>query len=82
MINVCLLQLPVSIKGFVRQNEDGTYTIVLNSRLSYEQNVKTYKHELSHILNSDFDTYDINQAEWRARNGEEDECYDKWKGIL
>lgn len=65
MVNVRLLQLPVSIRGFVRENEDGTYTIVLNSRLSYEQNLKTYEHELSHITNNDFRKHDVNEAERR-----------------
>lgn len=65
MVNVRLLQLPVTIRGFVKENEDGTYTIVLNSRLSYEQNLKTYKHELSHITNNDFQKHDVNEAERR-----------------
>lgn len=65
MVNVRLLQLPVTIRGFVKENEDGTYTIVLNSRLSYEQNLKTYKHELSHIANNDFQKHDVNEAERR-----------------
>lgn len=51
---VYLVDLPYSCKGYVRQNEDGTYTILLNSRLSYEENKKTFLHELSHIQENDF----------------------------
>jgi hypothetical protein len=63
MVSVRFLQMPYRVKGFVRQNEDDTYTIVLNSRLSYEQNVKTYEHEISHIVKGDFSKSDVNQIE-------------------
>lgn len=45
------------------ENEDGSYTIILNSRLSYEQNVKSFKHELRHICNNDFskDVIEVNE---------------------
>ena len=46
--------LPTSIGGFVRET-DGYFTIVLNSRLSYSDNVKSYYEELYHINNSDLD---------------------------
>ena len=40
------------------------YTIVLNSRSSYEQNRKTFEHEIQHILNNDFSNYrDVNSLE-------------------
>lgn len=40
--------------GMVMLNDDGTYTILLNSRLSYEQNLKSYDHEKKHIEHNDF----------------------------
>ena len=47
--------LPCKIKGFVVYNsKEDYYTIVLNSRLSYDQNIKTFIHELKHINNDDF----------------------------
>ena len=47
--------LPYKIKGFaVYNSNDDYYTIVLNSRLSHDQNLKTYIHELKHINNNDF----------------------------
>lgn len=47
--------LPFKINGFIMYDaEDDYYTIVLNSRLSFSENKKTFEHELKHILNGDF----------------------------
>lgn len=46
-VKVLLHDLPCGIRGFVRKKNDD-YTIVLNSRLSREQNKRTLKHELDH----------------------------------
>lgn len=54
---VIYVNLPCSVRGFV-VNNCGFYTIVLNSRLSMEENRKTYKHELEHIINDDFNKFD------------------------
>lgn len=54
-INVSMVDLPCSIGAFVVANNDQTYTIVLNSRKSHEQNLKSYLHELAHIKNGDYD---------------------------
>lgn len=51
--------LPPQVKGMVvRVFEDGEYydTIVLNSRLSWEQNLQTFKHEEWHIDHEDFES--------------------------
>lgn len=57
--------LPYKINGFIIYDaEDDYYTIVLNSRSSYEQNRKTFEHEIQHILNNDFSNYrDVNSLE-------------------
>jgi hypothetical protein len=46
---VILQDLPTSVRGFVFQGEDGEPVIVVNSRLTREQNRKTYRHERKHI---------------------------------
>lgn len=46
---VILQDLPTSIRGFVFLGEDGDPVIVLNSRLTREQNRKTFRHEKGHI---------------------------------
>lgn len=49
---VKLIDLPYHVKGFVSR-VDGEDIIILNSRLSHEANVETYKHELEHIAQND-----------------------------
>ena len=48
-----LVNLPTSIRGFVFHDDDGEPVIVVNSRLTHEQNQKTYKHEKKHIKRGD-----------------------------
>ncbi len=55
IVTTRLYDLPTRIKGFVRKNSDETYTIVINSRISYESQLECYKHEMGHIENGDFD---------------------------
>jgi len=54
VINTQLLNLPCGVKGLSKANSDGTYTIILNSRLTYEQLQQTYLHEMEHIKRDDF----------------------------
>ncbi|MBO5098801.1 MAG: ImmA/IrrE family metallo-endopeptidase [Clostridia bacterium] len=49
-----LVDLPLTIRGYTSLDPDGNYNIYLNSRLSLEQQRKTYKHELTHIQRDDF----------------------------
>ena len=53
-----LMNLPQGVKGFVCHDDDGEAIIVLNSRLSREQNKKTYAHERRHVLREDLDNVD------------------------
>lgn len=41
--------LPVSVRGFCYHDNDGNNYIVINSRMSQEQQRITYQHELGHI---------------------------------
>ena len=54
--NVILRDLPTTIGGLVREQED-YYTIILNSRMTHERNRESYLDEMDHIatgaLNSD-----------------------------
>ncbi len=43
-----------SVRATSTHNEDGSYSIFLNSRLSREQQITEYMHELRHILSDDF----------------------------
>jgi len=48
-----LLDLPTSVRGFVYQDENGDPVIVVNSRLTHEQNKRTWDHEQLHIARGD-----------------------------
>lgn len=51
---VRLIDLPPSIGGFVRPNNDGTFSVYLNSRLPWETNIVSCDHEKRHIEHNDF----------------------------
>ncbi len=54
-INVVYADMPTSVRSYVVSNADTSYTIILNSRLSHEQQLLSYKHELNHIRRGDYD---------------------------
>lgn len=62
---VRLVDLPPRVRGFVTKR-DGEPVIVLNARLTREQNRKTYLHELRHIRNGDFEKENVDQIEREA----------------
>lgn len=51
---VRLYDMPCTVKSYAKHNQDGSYTIVINSRLSFEQQQTCYRHEMEHISNMDF----------------------------
>ena len=55
-------KLPVN--AMVTQNEDGSHSIFINANLSYHQQMKSYLHELRHILNHDFEKADVQEIEY------------------
>lgn len=64
-INVFMMDLG-SIKECVTPNEDGSYTILINDRLSYEGRLKAYQHALRHITNRDFEAENVQMIETYA----------------
>ena len=52
-IPIILKDLPVNIHGFVCLGSDYEPVIVINSRLSREQQLQTYLHEVDHIRRGD-----------------------------
>lgn len=59
---VILMDLPPSVRGFTCLGEDYSPVIILNARLSLEQQRKTYRHELRHIVRGDL--YDDDYREY------------------
>ncbi len=47
-MNTILYDLPPKVRSYCYEDADGYQTIVLNSKLSRESNLKSLKHELSH----------------------------------
>lgn len=70
MINVKLVDLPVRIKGFTRPNPDGSYTMLLNARHSRITQMHTYRHEMDHIDDGDFEQANVDVIERMAHGGE------------
>lgn len=62
---VVYLSLPGTVKGFTVLDSEDFCTIVLNKNLSYEQNVKSYLHEMKHISVDDF--YNIEDVDFIER---------------
>ena len=48
-----LVDLPTSVRGFCFHDDDGEEFVILNSRLTREQNMTTYKHERKHLVRGD-----------------------------
>lgn len=53
-IMVRVVEMPASIKACTVK-KDGYHTILINSILTKEQQLKEYEHEYDHIINGDFD---------------------------
>lgn len=70
--------LPTHIKALTVKNKDGSYTIILNSRLSFEQQQGSFMHELQHIINCDLEKEcDIDELEYMVHYGG-----NSWKDLL
>lgn len=50
--------MPTSIRSFVISHGNSSYTIMLNARIGYDQQLSAYNHELHHILNGDYNKSD------------------------
>ena len=49
-VQTILRDLPETVRGFTMLGSDYEPVIILNSRMSREQQRKTYRHEMRHIL--------------------------------
>lgn len=63
--------MPPGASELVAPNPDGTYTILLNGKLSKKKQVDAFWHAIRHISNNDFervDLYGIQSIETEAHN--------------
>lgn len=47
--NVIFVNFPPKVRACVMENQDGSYTIAINSQLLFEEQYDAVRHELSHI---------------------------------
>lgn len=63
---VRIIDLPVTVRGLVAEDETGWPSIYLNARLSREMQRKVLRHELKHIADDDlYNTRPITEVERR-----------------
>ncbi|MDD5847819.1 MAG: hypothetical protein PUE64_00505 [Firmicutes bacterium] len=55
-MNEVFLNLPTTMAAFVKENEDGSHTIVYNARLDFETLQNTERHEIWHISRGDLES--------------------------
>lgn len=77
MTHVELVDLPTTIRGFTKKTEDD-YTIVINARMSENIRLRTYRHELEHIMRGDLDSLaDIDRIEKELHDVDRTNSYRK-----
>ena len=65
-VYVHLIDFPTTkVTEAVTQNDDGSYSIFINAKLSKEKQQNAYAHAMKHITNCDFEKvgYDVNSIE-------------------
>lgn len=65
-VNTWLIDMPPRVKGHTVKNEDDSYSVFINARISHEDRIKTYKHEIQHILEDDFKKCNVEEIESRT----------------
>ncbi len=66
-INVHLIDFPVPGEEMIIPNEDTSYTILINTKLSRERQVEAYWHAMRHLENNDFEKNDVQEIETTVR---------------
>lgn len=67
-VNCIMLDMPSQIKGYTISNPDNSFTVVLNSKLTHEQRLISYRHEINHIQHRDFEFSNADDIEIRSHN--------------
>lgn len=65
-INVQFLDMDTKIPEHLVLNKDGSYTVFINARLSYDKQREAYAHAMRHIKNNDFDKTNADEIEYDA----------------
>lgn len=65
-IYVYIIDLESSVPEVVTENPDGSYSVFLNARYSYERQRESYRHACRHIERCDFERLDVQMIEKEA----------------
>lgn len=66
-VNVVVIDFnTVKRNEMVTCNEDGSYTILINARLSYTGQLKAYEHAMRHVKDNDYQKADVQSIEYTA----------------
>ena len=65
-INTQIIDMDVLVGEQIIKNNDDSYTILLNSRLSHERQLECYRHALLHISNADFNKDNADEIEFNT----------------
>lgn len=61
-IPIVLKDLPVHVRGFVCLGSDFEPIIIINARMTREQQLRTYRHEIKHLQRGEI--YNVNYHEY------------------
>ena len=67
-INVQLINCDTNIRESIVKNDDDSYTIFINAKLTHERQLEVYTHAIEHIENSDFEKHDVDKIEFDAHS--------------
>lgn len=67
-INVQLINCDTCIRESVIKNDDDSYTVFINAKLTHEKQLEVYQHAVSHIKNEDFNKSNVDKIEFDAHN--------------
>lgn len=62
-IRVVLMDVDTMVGESIFKNADDSYTILLNSRWSAEEQRRCFDHAISHIRHNDWERFDVNEIE-------------------
>ena len=63
-----IMDMDIMVPEHLVKNDDDTYTIFVNARLSRDSQLKYYYHALQHIKDNDFEKADTGEIEIHAHN--------------
>lgn len=66
VVNCNIVNFPNNGNEMIIKNEDDSYTILINAKLSARGRIDAYNHALKHIENEDFEKNNVQEIESNA----------------